>query len=300
MSRAAERRRLVTVLGALALGSLWAAPAAAQESPEPVEVPDLGRIRYHDPIAKRTLWLGADVGGFGLPASATRFNRSVWLVRTEPSWALSLIPRFTIGGRHALVWYDAENIRLRVHSHMVQLSGQPLARPRLRDRIALGFETHDVKTTIVDGEEFRLGGVRDSILSLGYGMEHIPLSWLQIGWRIQGRYVWVFNNTQRQLRGSVRLAALPRANHRLSVELVGFYVHREERQFGNPLPRHDVHGQVLGEYVWISRYNVGLALGARYTTSFLSGEAPIYEIREEALNADFGEVWAGIRYVWPN
>lgn len=262
-------------------------------------IPDVGTIRYRDPPGGRAVWLGLDAGGVGLPRSATPYQRRVWLVRVEPAWAIGLIDRLAVGGRHGLTWYDAENIRLRVHSHQLELSAHAIQRPRMHDRITLGYEMHELKLSVVEDVRFKIGGVRDDILTLAYGIEHDLGRAFTLAWQIQGRHAWVMLDTQRQLRGSVRAAWRPWPGHRLALSLVGYYVHRNRDQAGAPLPRHGAYAQVVGEYAWMSRRHVGFVIAARYANSFLSGEAPMFEIREESLNAHFGEAWLGVRAEWP-
>jgi hypothetical protein len=272
---------------------------ASVREPDVVVHPDLGTIRYHDPAGRRELWLGLDTGGIAIPRRVSPLDRRLWLVHLTPAWALAVWPRFTIGGRHSVTVYDAENIRLWTHGHMLEASARVMKqRPRLIDRASMGIEVHRVERSIVEGVDFKLGGIRDTVMHFGYGLEHGLAPWLWLGWRAHFRHAWVFVDTQRQLRGSVRAAFLPAPRHRVSLELVGFYVHRNADQAGTPLPRHSVHGQILGEYAWMSRKNVGVTVGARYSTSFFSGESPIFEIREESLNADYGEVNVGLRVAW--
>ncbi|MCA9653398.1 MAG: hypothetical protein H6712_05750 [Myxococcales bacterium] len=279
-------------------GPTAADEGAAASEPRGERLPDLGTIRYHDPLTRGRSWLGVDVHGVGLPAS-NDLGRPVWMAAVTPAWAHALSSRLTLGGRHEMSWYDASNIRLRIHSHELQLSGRLMRdRPRLRDRPAVGMEVHDVSKSVVDGVEFRLGGIRDFVLQLGYGLEHDLGRWIQLGWRVDARAAWVFTSTQRQLRASLRAALLPRPNHRLSLELVGFYVNRDAEQAGQPTAIHSVHGQVVAEYVWMGPGRVGLVAGARYATSFRSGEAPLFELREESLQRSYAEMLAGLRVVW--
>jgi len=278
-------------------------PKAAEAVNEPpsssVVLPDLGTIRYHDPTRPKQTWLGVDTGGIVVPAATSGLGRRVWSAYAAPTWALVLLPRVTIGGRHKLSWYDAGNVRLRIHSHELELSGRTMKQQRrIRDRPAIGMEVHDVQLSVVDGVDFRLGGIRDVVLHLGYGLEHDLTPWLQLGWRTQLRQVWVFRDTQRQARVSARLALRAWDRHRFALEAVGFYVNRSANQAGEPVPRNSLHGQVLGEYTWIGARGVGLVISARYCTSFLSGEAPIYEIRSESLRTHYGEVLAGLRFAW--
>ena len=50
--------------------------------------------------------------------------------------------------------------------------------------------------------------------------------------------------------------------------------------------------------VWMGPGRVGLVAGARYATSFRSGEAPLFELREESLQRSYAEMLAGLRVVW--
>lgn len=292
------------MLTAVAIAAVLAVPAVSAASStaadrDAVVHPDLGTVRYHDPVRRRELWLGLDTGGIAIPRRVSPLDRRLWLAHLTPAWAVSLAPRFTLGGRHSVTVYDAENIRLWTHGHMLEASARLMKhRPRLRDRASFGIDTHRVERSIVEGIDFKLGGIQDTIMHLGYGLEHGLAPWLALGWRVHFRHAWVFEDTQRQLRGSVRAAFFPAPRHRVSLELQGFYVNRNADQAGNPLPKNSVHGQILGEYAWMSRANVGIVAGARFTSSFFSGEAPIFEIREESLNAPYGEVNVGMRVAW--
>ncbi len=267
---------------------------------------DLGTIRYVDPVHRRELWLGLDVGGAYVPEQLGLFPRTLWTLRFEPAWAMALTPWLTAGGRHGLIWYDAENIRARYHHHELELSGRPTAGSKknlkLSDRLAFGFEHHNLRLADLEGDEFKLGGVLDYVIRLGYGMRHPIGDRIDIDWGVQGRYVWLFQDTQRQVRGSVRLLGRPGKNpeqpHQLGVELVGYIVHRDESQFGNDLQRTSAVGQVALTYEWMSRRNLGVFTKARFTTSLFTGEAPVYEVREEALNNVYGEASVGFRWAW--
>ena len=100
------------------------------------------------------------------------------------------------------------------------------------------------------------------------------------------------------MRGSVRAAFHPRPDHRIAAEAVGFLVHRNPDQAGTPLPRVGAYGQFALDYGWMSRFGIGPAVRVRATTGFLAGEAPVWEIREEALDAPYAELVVGIRGVW--
>jgi hypothetical protein len=282
-----------------------AAPEAAPPEPPagadvpPVVHPDLGTVRYRDPTLRRTLWAGFDLSGAYVPKKLGLLDRTVWMVQVVPAWALALTPWLAVGGRHGLTWYDAQNIRLRVHTHQLELSGAPLRwHPRLRDRLAAGFEVHDVKQATVDGIDFRLGGFRDVVGLVGYGIEHRLAPRWRLGWQVQLRHAWVLLDTQRQVRGSARATFLPRPPHALGLEVVGFYVNRNPDQAGTTLPPNTVHGQIALDYAWMSRAGVGLVVRGRLLSSFMSGEAPVYEIREESLEAAYGELVVGLRVVW--
>lgn len=265
--------------------------------------PELGTIRYRDPELRRALWISLDTSGAYVPTSLGLFDRTVWTIRPAGAWALALTPWLAVGGRHSVAWYDAENIRVRVHSHQAELSGRPLAgsRPgvRLDDRLAVGVSSHAIRNSEVDGLSIAPGGLLDTIVHLGYGLDHLLGTRWRLGWKLQGRYAWVYRDTQRQARASMRLAFHPRPPHRLSLDAVGYYVNRDAEQAGNPLPRNSLYGQVGLGYAWISRSGVGPWTQVRANSSFMSGEAPVYEIREEALNAGYGEVLVGMHARWP-
>lgn len=294
---------LLSVALAATLADPSGAPAAtAPDEDARAEIPDLERVRYRDPTGKREIWLGAELGGIALPQSLGLFSRRVWTVHGAPAWSVALLPWLAIGGRHAVVLYDAVNIRLRAHDHQLELSARTLAlrsRPRrFVDRVSIGVSTHAIKKTRVDGLEFKPGGLNDIIVYAGYGLSHdLGRRW-RLDWQVQGRWAWVFLDTQRHVRAAVRGSVYLGRQHRLAGELVGFYVNRDETQAGNPLPRNAVYGQMSGEYTWMSRVGVGPLLRMRLLSSFRSGEAPAYEIREEALNATYGEVIVGVRGIW--
>jgi hypothetical protein len=265
--------------------------------------PDLGPVRYRDPQERRELWLGADVGGVAIPRRLGLFDRRVWTVRTSGAWALALTPWLAAGGRHGLAWYDAtgntSSTRLRMHEHSFALSGRPMVKfTRMRDRLALGVDFHSVEHITVGETDLRVGGVKDAILGLGYGIEHDLGARWTLGWRVQLRHAWVFLDKQRQVRASAKATFRPRPPHALSLEAIGYYVNRDEDPFGAPHPRNSAHGQFACEYAWLSRVGVGIAARARFATNFLSGEAPIYEIQEEAMDNVYGDLTVGLRAVW--
>lgn len=262
--------------------------------------PELGVVRHSDPTCRRDVWLGVDLGGVVIPERVGLFDRTVWTMRTGPAWAIRLSPWLSAGGRHGLSLYDAGNVRLRVHDHQVELAAHPLqdARPGLHDRLAVGVETHAVLRSTVDGVQFRLGGVRDAVLYAGYGIDHSLTKRWSLGWHAHYRHAWVFRDTQRQIRAGARVAFFPTPAHRIAASAVGFFVDRNPDQAGVDVPRRGVYGQLGLEYSWMSRVGIGPALAVRYTTGFLGGEAPIYEVRAETMSQSYADATIGIRYVW--
>ncbi|MDH5670740.1 MAG: hypothetical protein OEZ06_01235 [Myxococcales bacterium] len=263
--------------------------------------PDLGVVRYRDPLQRRLLWLGVDGGGVYVPKTLGLFNRDVWTARVSGSWALSLAPGLTAGGRHGLAFYDATNVRLQIHEHQLDLSLPLLShhpQARVRDRLALSVEFHRLDKNWIDGEEYSFGGFGDSVAAVGYGLLHTLSPQLELGWNLQARWVWVFLDTQRQLRASLRPMLKLGHGHALGLELLAFLVHRDADQFGNPLPRTSVHAQVGIEHTWLATSGLGSFASLRYFSGFMSGQSPMYEVREEAINADYGEAQLGLRSVW--
>jgi hypothetical protein len=292
-------------------GALFGAamPASAATSPSATKLcvpaerehPDLGIVRHHDPQCPRTLHLGMDLGGVVLPAGLGPLDHQVWTLRGGPAWAIRVAPWLSFGGRHGITLYDAATIRVRVHDHQVETAAHPLVQAgvgRVHDRLVLGVETHSLFEAKVGEASFRLGGVRDVVGYVGYGIEHTLAPRWSLGWQAHFRHAWVFRDTQRQVRAAVRVAFLPRPAHRLALELTGFFVDRKPDQGGVDVPRRGVYGSVAGEYAWMSRAGVGPMLRARYTTGFLAGEAPIYEIRNESLQTHFADLTLGLRARW--
>lgn len=263
--------------------------------------PDLETIRYRDPTEHRQLWLGLDVGGVYVPKSLGIFNRNAWTARGVGSWALALSPRVAAGGRHGLVFYDATNIRLQVQEHQVELSARfhgDAENARTRDRLFATVEFHTLERTWVDGEAFSIGGVSDQVAGIGYGATHRLSSRWDLGWTGQARWAWVFIDTQRQLRASLRPSVRLGNGHHLALEGVAFLVHRNADQYGKPLARTTLHAQLALQHGWLSDAGVGTFTQLRYATAFMSGQAPMYEIREEAINAHYAELQTGVRVVW--
>lgn len=287
---------------ASAAPSISAAPAActSRTPRDRPDHPDMGIVRFRDPSCRRDVWLGADVGGVVLPKNLGPLDRTVWTVRAGPAWAIRLAPWLSAGGRHGIAIYDAGDVRLRVHDHQVELAAHPMRdrRATMHDRLSAGIETHAVLAQRIDGRQFRLGGVRDLVAYVGYGIDHTVAPRWRLGWQAHFRHAWLFHDTQRQLRLGVRLAFTPRPAHRLSVAALGFLVDRNPDQAGRPMPRRTVVGQVAAEYAWMSRVGIGPSLQVRYSTGFLTGEAPVYELRSEVLHADYADATIGLRAVW--
>lgn len=299
------------------VASLLAASSAAAESAQPPTAPaaaptaasvsstaggfvDLGIVRYRDPEAHHEIWLGFDLGGVYIPRSLGLFDRTVGTLRSEGSWAIAFARHLAAGGRHGIVFYHAGDVWLQVAEHTLEVSTGFL--PRIdptaeRDRLALTVEMHSLDRNWVDGEEFAIGGVDDSVYALGYGTSHRLSKSFDLGWNVQGRYVSVFLVSQRQVRAAVRPAVLFGNRHRLALELVLHFVHRDEDQFGEPFPRASVHAGFALEHDVMSKAGIGMFSSLRYATDFMSGRAPMYEVREESMRADYGEALAGIRLI---
>lgn len=269
---------------------------------------DLGTIRYLSPQVPRELWLGLDIGGVYMPDGfIANFGRDVWMARVTFPWALALTPWLSVGGRHELAWYDAENVRAQYSNQEISLSVSPTSWRALpgvtQDRLEFGFEALDMFRTTLFGDDglrqvLHLGGIFDRVIYVGYGMSHRVRPKLSVDWNTQGRFVWVFINTQKHLRTSVRLRWNPRRAHTFSIESVGFLIFREKIQAGNLLPRAGIVGQFAAQYDWMSKRKVGLFARAWFSTSFLSGTSPVFEIREEAINQPYGELSMGLRARW--
>lgn len=264
--------------------------------------PELGPIRYRDPESRRTLWLGFDVSSTYLPTSFGLSSSAVWTTRPAGAWAFALTPWLALGGRHEIAWYDTQDRRIRVHGHQVELSSRPLAASRsthaLDDRLALGVTTHAIQWSDEGGTTSNPAGQQDTILHLGYGLDHLLGTRWRLGWRAQGRYAWVGSDTQRHARVSTRLAFHPRPPHRLSLDAVGYYVNRDSG-VDPPRPRNSFYGQLGLGYSWVGSSGVGPWTRVRATSGFMSGEAPVYEQRTESLSAGYGEVLVGMLARWP-
>ncbi len=269
---------------------------------------DLGTIRYLSPATPREFWLGLDFGGVYVPDNLiANFARDIWTMRLTFPWAVALTPWLSVGGRHELAWYDAENVRAQYSNQEVSIALSPTTWRTLpgvtQDRLEFGFEAHDMFRTTLFGDNglrqvLHLGGIFDRVIYIGYGMSHRVRPKLSIDWNTQGRFVWLFINTQKQLRTSARLRWNPRPAHTVSIESVGFLIFREKVQAGNLLPRAGIIGQFAAQYDWMSKRKVGLFARAWFSTSFLSGTSPVFEIREEAINQPYGELSMGLRARW--
>jgi hypothetical protein len=271
---------------------------AAALASTPREQPDLGVVRFHDPRAPRSIHLGFDFGGVVLPAGFGPIDRTVWMLRGGPGWSIRVAKWLSLGGRHGIALYDAGKARLRAHDHQLEAALHPVVQAGIRsmhDRLAIGVETHALLESRVGGTPFELGGVRDTIVYLGYGMEYRLAGRWTLGWLAHYRHAWVYRDTQRQVRGAMRVAFLPGKGHRVALELTGLFVDRNPDQAGVKLPRRGVYGQVAGEYAWMSKVGVGPFLRARVASGFLGGEAPIFEIRHETLRTPWADVTAGVR-----
>ncbi len=283
------------------LGACLLAPEVSAR--EPVH-PDLGPVRHRDPQGKRTLWLGLDAGGVVLPRRLGLYENRVWTAHATSAWALSLVPGLAVGGRHGLSSYDVTGantaVRLRLHHHQLELSASPLSRwgsVRAQDRIFVGVQTHAVLEMKVGDAELHPGGVRDTLLELGYGMHH-PLGrrW-SFDWRLSGRYAWVFLKTQRHGLAATRITFSPRPTHALSASAELFVVHRDAGASGDQ-PRVSAHGVFRGQYSWMSSVGVGPFVAGRFATHFASGTTPVFESRAAAVDSVYGDLTVGLRAHW--
>lgn len=265
-------------------------------------------MRFAWPSASSELWLGVGVGGVYIPGSVSGFSRDVWTVRAPVGWAFAPVPRVHFGGRHAMVWYDSRDARTRLgeHSGEVAIELGPLD-PRLRHRLLFSGEVRELDkfTVNASGVQIAIGGVRDAILGVGYGTRVVVgRSWALSG-LVHARYVWVFTNTQRQGRLAFRAEHYLRPNHVLSAMLVGHLVHRDAEQYAKKLPRMSTHAQAEFGYGWLSpagesptELRWGFYLKLRGATSFLSGEAPVYEVRADGLTTPYADASGGVHMRW--
>ena len=278
------------------LGACLLAPEVSAR--EPVH-PDLGPVRFRDPQGPHKAWLGVDFGGVVIPRRLGWYENRVWTAHASGAWALSLVPGLAVGGRHGLTLYDVTGartaVRLRLHTHQLELSASPLSRwgrGLATDRLFLGVQTHAVLEMKVGDIDVHPGGVRDTLAELGYGMEH-PLGgrW-SLGWRISGRYGWVFEDTQRHGLAALRLTFSPRPAHALSAGAQLYVVHRDGEQTPS------AHGVFEGQYAWMSDAGVGPFVGGRFATHFAAGTTPVFETRAAALDSVYGDLTLGVRVHW--
>lgn len=244
--------------------------------------------------------------GIYLPAALIRGDDSLWTFRPAGDWAINLHRRVAIDGSSSVVVYETANTRLRVHDHRVALAGAP-ARHRLRagheDRLEFSAATHTLILLRIqnDGtwQDFDIGGVRDLVLRLGYGIDHTIAPRFSLGWQVRPGFAWVFLDTQRLLHVATRATLRPRPNHELALTLGGHLVHRDESQFGaGDLDRVSLHGEAGLAWSWLSRRGVGLTVAGRGLSSLFSGEAPLYEVRSETLRTPYAELTAGVLAAW--
>jgi len=246
-----------------------------------------------------------DAGGAYVPAALGLFARTVWLVRTTPAWALALDDWLSVGGRHGWMWYDAENARLSIRTNEVELAMRPWsdAATSVHHRFALGFEQHRLESMRVrraagtGADTVFMGGVGDTVVRAGYGGELIRDDWA-LGWDGQIREASLYKTDQQHLRLASRLTFLLAPGHAPFVEGVLFLVRRDRLQGGRALPRASAHAQASVGYDWKASRGVGLAVRGRWLSSFLSGEMPFFELREESLEQQYAEVSAGVSLEW--
>ncbi|MCK5688814.1 hypothetical protein KAI87_06065, partial [Myxococcota bacterium] len=205
--------------------------------------------------------------------------------------------------------YDAENVRLSAIHHQLELSIGIVGHlmppvPGLSDRLFISSEWHRIQSMRVaraDGEgyiDFALGGTDDSVLALGYAIEHATTDWLHLGLNLEARHVRVLEDSQRQVRVGSRAVFSLAQNHHLSLEAVFYYVHRNADQFGSPMPVHGSNTQGAVYYHLSLSDTLSLTLGGRAMSAFLVGEAPLYEMREESLQTTYGEGIFKLEWVW--
>lgn len=265
-----------------------------------VEHPDLGVMRFRDPACRRALWLGAETAGVAVPASVGLADQTLWVLRGAGTWSMRLAPWASVGGRHGGTMFSMGTARLGVREHRLETAFHPWSTRRagLHDRLVVGIESHTLGRAYFDGVEFRPGGVRDFVAALGYGADHSVAKRWSLGWQVQGRHAWLYRSTQRQLHVGLRVAVTPRPAHRLEATPSLFVIHRDADQGGRRLPRLTSNLQVAASYSWMSRVGVGVFVGGRYTSAFLTGEAPMYELRSESLQQHYVEGQVGLRAVW--
>ncbi|MEE9383609.1 MAG: hypothetical protein V3V08_09370 [Nannocystaceae bacterium] len=233
-------------------------------------------------------------------------GRPVWTLRGDAGWGLALTRNVSLSGDHGITIYSAGHTQLRVHAHALGVALRPGAgslAPAHRDRLSFGVETRTlmvVRVRTSDGwQDFDVGGIRDVTFRLAYGMEHAVGKRWHLGWQLAPGYSRVFLDSQRLLRGALRAALRPVPDHELRGTITAHLVHRDASQFGgNDFRRASAHLQASGAWIWMSRHNVGTIVQGRLLSSFMSGEAPIYEVREETLRTPYAEASVGVLATW--
>ncbi|TPV94609.1 MAG: hypothetical protein B7733_14425 [Myxococcales bacterium FL481] len=248
----------------------------------------------------------SSASGIYLPAALVQGSQSLWTLRPELAWQAALHRHVSLGGASASAIYQTSNARLRVHDHAIAMATSPGRGgldPRHADRLAVAFSTHRLVLLRIreDGtwQDFHVGGVRDTIVRLSYGMEHQTSPRIRVAWQVRPGFAWVFLSTQRLLQVATRVSFHPRPTHEIALLITGHGVHRDRRQFGShDIPRASLHGEVGLTWSWLSSRGVGLRVSGRALSSFLSGEAPLYEVREETLRTPYAEASAGLLLAW--
>ncbi len=275
-----------------------APPAATGAGNGRSQVPDLDRIRLRMPALPKRVWLEGRLGGAYLPAAVTDLSANASTIYGTLAWSFSFARWLAAHGTHTVAGYRARNVVLQGSEHdlglaVTVLDGAVGQRPA-RGFLDLTGSVHVIKRSWVDGRLFKLGGLWDSVAGIGLAFEHDLPRRVRLGWRIDGRWVWVFTSTQRQVRAVVRVEAEPRRGHVLGAIVTGTLVHRDARQFGRRLPRVGPVGQAELRYAYFGRRGVGPVVRLRYSTGFRSSEAPVYEVRAETLTTHYADLWFGV------
>jgi len=269
------------------------APAAGRQAP-----PDLDRLRFRMPRVPRRIWTEIRAGGAYLPAKVTDLPASAATAYGTVAWTLALARRIAAHAGHTLAVYRAGDVTLQGSEHdlgvAVEVADGRLGRRPARAFLDLGAGVHVLKRSWVDGRLFKFGGLWDTVAGIGLAVEHDLGRRVRLGWRLDGRWVWVFTSTQRQARAAVRVETDWGRGHTFGLVATGYLVHRDRRQFGRRFPRVGGVGQAEVRYGFQGRRGVGPVVRVRYTTGFRSGEAPVYEVRAETLTRHYADVWVGI------
>jgi hypothetical protein len=170
-------------------------------------------------------------------------DHGVWVVRGAGAWSLRLSRWASVGGRHGGTIFSSGSTRLGVREHRVEAALHPWATRRagLHDRAMVGLETHALARAHYDGTEIRPGGVRDLVVTLGYGVDHSIARRWSLGWQVHGRHAWLYRATQRQALVGARLGLSPVPAHRLALAPAVYVVHRGELVVDVAPPRGPVH-----------------------------------------------------------